>query len=152
MFAPSYYAPRYFAPRYFAPNTDAIAQIIDRTDAPIGQSGSARRWIRSRVGGKTYDNIRDALKAIERAKRKPSRKTVKKAVGAIQKAVGTNYDPYDFSSVIRGREAIRETQEPDISALLRAMRQLELLAAAFEAFHRKDKQEEEAVIALLLLA
>lgn len=150
MFAPAYFAPRHFAPRYFAPNLDLVSAFVDRTDAPIGQSGQARRWLRSHVAGETYDSIRDALRAIDRAQRKPTKKSVKKAVKAARAAVGSVSDPYDLSTVVRVKAASAEMTIPSLDALLRARKQLELIILAIEAFRRKEIQEEEALIALLL--
>lgn len=146
MFAPAYFGPRHFAPRYFAPALDIVRRIVGGDDAPgFAKSGRARRYIRYEAL-EAKDSIEAAIRAIKRARRKPTKKAVKKAVNAINKAVAP--DPYDLGAKIRIHEA--QAQLPDIAGLQRALRQLQLILDALKAFQKKEKQEEEAIIALLL--
>ncbi|MEO1140736.1 MAG: hypothetical protein AAFW66_00080 [Pseudomonadota bacterium] len=148
MFAPAYFAPMSFGPRYFAPSISVVRRIVGGDDAPIGGSGKARRFIRSKVGGETFDKIEQAIKYIERAKKNPTKRRIKAARSAIDKAVPP--DPYDLSTKVLTQNASKTAQELDIESLIKAQKQLDLLRQAFLAFERKEAHQEQALITILM--
>jgi hypothetical protein len=133
MFAAAYFAPRYFARRYFPPALATLVTIIDRTDAPLGYTGEARRWLR-RNGA--YATIREALEALEQGNQPKAAKKARKAMRAVAQS------PELYLRHI-ARELTTQDETPDITALRQVL-------AMIEAFRVKDRQKEDALLALLL--
>lgn len=146
MFPASYWGAGYWGVNYWPP-LDVLKFKIDRTDAPLGQTGAARKWLRASHED-FEDRIEDALGALERAKKKPrSKRLRKRAIQAVEAVASVGMDPEVAEAY---EDAKLDAMQGYEDALNRAILQLLAIRAAIEAFRQKDKQEEDALIALLL--
>lgn len=118
-------------------------------DAPgvhIGESGAARRFIRKQFP-EVYDSVEDAIKAIERAEKKPNKQQLRRARTALR-AVKTEAADQTVQASLSG--AAMASELLSIDELLKAKLQLRFILEQIEAFKLKDQREEDALLALLL--
>jgi hypothetical protein len=133
MFAAAYFAPRYFARRYFPPALQALQGAIDRTDAGVGYTGQARRWLR-RSGA--YGSIKEALEAWEKQDKPKAKRKAREALRQVAESPDL---------LLRIAANVQEDAEAGID-----IGTLWLILAKIEAFRIRDRQEEDALLALLL--
>ena len=130
--------------------TDMLVKIVDRTDAHSTQGKSVKQFIREHVQGETYNNIQDAINALERAKQNPTKRKIRDAKRAVKRAVGADFDPPEGEISQASTKALEAAEKPLITGFSRSSNQLELLIEAFDAFKRQRAKEEEAIIQLLI--
>ncbi len=142
MFAPRYFGVRHYAPRYYAPGADVEAdRRVGGDDAPlrpIDEEWVKKPWKFGEDRAKAYEQ---ALEAVEEASEEPSAESVDVAAAAVRRVT----DPY--AAPIKPTNA----KKPNLQRLERASNELASIRAAYEAYKAAQREEEEAIIALLMV-
>ena len=114
-------------------------------DAPhVGRSGKSRRWIRYHFEN-VEDEIKAAVRALQRLEERPTKANAKKAATAIKKIDTQDVSEPIVDASLRGTAFAVESEE-----FVKAYRQLRFVLEQIEKFRLREKQQEEAVIVLLL--